>query len=182
MGNREHLRYEKNRHIRKNVLIYLVVMLALVGIFLMAKYSFTGSVSISVGVISAIILRNVGMLKEGYDYGEPPPSWFVPLLVFSALITLFGGIILCNLLSKYLYEVTGGRITPWSLFAIVTSVMSGVFICSLVLMKGKKGNVSRFYIWLMLVAACLMVGQCVGSLSHSKDLEQEEWLKESKME
>jgi len=119
-------REEKNAAIRKRVLWFVVGMLALVGIIMLAKYSLTGSVSISVGVISAIVIRNIHRLKEGFEYDDSQPRWFVPILTFTALIGTLVGFVLCKMFSDFVYNISSGVITPWILFAIVGILMAGL--------------------------------------------------------
>ena len=155
-------------------------MFVLIGVVLLAKYSLTGSVTISVGIISAIIIRNIHRLKEGYEDNDPQPQWFRILLLFTAIIVIFGGFVVCKLFSEFIYDVTGGLVTPWRLFFIVAFVMIGIFVLSMNLKKGKKGKDSRIYTFLMLLSLSILLGQCVGSLGHSSDLDHEQWRQSQK--
>ena len=170
-------RKEKNVAIRKNVLWYVAVMLALVGAILLAEYSVTGSVALSVGIITAIITRNVHRLKTGYEYDEAHSRWFVLTLAFTALLGTLLGFVVCQKFSGYVYEVSNGSMTPWSLFALVTVVMAVVFGYSNELRKKKEGKAKRPYTFLMVISACLVVSQCVGSISSSRDIDYEQWKK-----
>lgn len=172
-------REEKNAAIRKRVLWFVVGMLALVGIIMLAKYSLTGSVSISVGVISAIVIRNIHRLKEGFEYDDSQPRWFVPILTFTALIGTLVGFVLCKMFSDFVYNISSGVITPWILFAIVGILMAGLFACSWVMRKGTSGRIWRIWTILMVMSVCATISQCVGSLSSSNKLDQEQWEKES---
>ena len=167
---------EKNRKIMMLVCWYVVGMLVLAGIIMMAKYWLTGTVTISVGVISAMIMRHVQRLKEGYESENKHPKWFIPTLVFSAMMVTLVGFWGCKKLSEYLFTVSNGMITPWLLFAIVAAIMAVVFFSSRMLRKGKTGKAYRLYTVLIVFSCCLTVSQCVGSLTHSDHLQNEEWI------
>ena len=143
---------------------------------MMAKYWLTGTVTISVGVISAMIMRHVQRLKEGYESENKHPKWFIPTLVFSAMMVTLVGFWGCKKLSEYLFTVSNGMITPWLLFAIVAAIMAVVFFSSRMLRKGKTGKAYRLYTVLIVFSCCLTVSQCVGSLTHSDHLQNEEWI------
>lgn len=174
------LRKSNNWLIRKRVLWYMLGMLLFVGILMLAKYSLTGSVTISIGVISAIIIRNIHKIMEGYKYDNSQPRWFRIGLVFAGLLGTLVAIVLCKMLSEYVYAISGGSVTPWKLFAIVAIFMTIVFVCSWMFRKGQTGNVYRFYSFLMVITICLVIGQCTGSLSYSKQVNHEQWLNSTK--
>lgn len=169
-GSSPDSRKEKNRKIRMRVFLFAAVMLVLAGIIITIKISLTGAATISVGVISAIIIRGITRLKEGYDDSDSQPRWFVTTLVISSLIGTLAGIVVCKKLSEVIYTATNAFITPWTLFAFVATVMVGVFICCWLLKLGKTGKASRPYIVLMVVAVCLTISQFVGSLTYSSQI------------
>lgn len=166
---------EKNRRIRKKVFWFSVGMLLFVGIAVMAKYSLTGSATISVGIISGIIMRHIMKLKEEYDYDSPAPSCFTPLLIMSGIITILIGIVACKWLTTYIYTMTDGKISSWSLFTIIATVLVGVIVCLWGLKIGKPKKSERIYVFLMLVSACLIIAQYGATLWHNKDIKQNEW-------
>ena len=163
----------RNRAIRRNIVIYSVAMIILAGSFVMAKYSMTESATVSVGVITAVMLRAINSMKEGYDNAAPPPSWFTPLVIFTILLVTFGGIFVCKMFSEYIYRITDGMVTPMSVFAIVAVVLVGAILCLWVLKTGKPASTARIYIYLIVVAVCLIVAQFVGSTGHSNDVRRE---------
>lgn len=165
---------EKNSRIRKRVFWYSIGMILLVGIVVLAKYSLTGSATISVGVITSIIMRNVMKLKEGYDAKSSAPKWYLPLLVFTGLMTIFGGIVVCKSLTGYVYTLTDGRISSWTLFAIIAFVLVVVIICLGILKKGKPAKTVRIYIFIMTVSWCLIIAQCGGSMAHYENIKHHE--------
>ena len=142
-----------------------------------AKYSVTGSVSISVGLVTAIILRNINRLKESYEPEESMPRWFtfsmVALLLFGTLI----GMLCCKMLADYAYQISEGAVTPWSLFGLVAAITTLVFVYAFIMYKGSRGSKRRLYIFLMVLSATFFLSQCTGSLSSSKKIEHEEWIK-----
>ena len=163
----------RNRAIRTNIVIYSVAIIILVGCFAMAKYSMSGSATVSVGVITAVMLRAINSMKEDYDDTAPPPSWFTPLVIFTILIVTFGGIFVCKIFSEYIYRITDGMVTPMSVFAIVAVVLVGAIVCLWVLKTGKTANTARIYIYLIIVAVCLIAAQFVGSMGLSNDIRRE---------
>ncbi len=168
----ESSREEKNRAIRRRVFWYMAIAVVMVFVILFAKYSITGSVTVSVGVITAIILRNINRLKEGYEQpSDSQPRWFTLLLVFIGLFGTLGGIVGCKMLADCVYRVSEGGITPWSLFDLVAAVTILVFIYSVIMLKGVKGKQKRLFLFLMVLSASLFVSQCTGSLSSSKQIE-----------
>lgn len=170
-------REEKNATIRRNVLWYIAAMLALVGAAWLVKYSVTGSATISVGVISAIIIRNLHRLKTGYEYSEAHPRWFVLTLVFTALFGTLFGFLVCKWFSDYVYDATHGTITPWGLWGLMAVMMAAVYWYSREQRKKKTGKAKRPYTFLMVVSVCLVVSQCVGSISSSRHIDQRQWEK-----
>lgn len=178
--NQNKLQKEINSRILRNIVIYVGAMLLLVGALLLAKYSITGSATISVGVISAIIMRNIARLKEGYVDDDPQPRWFVVSITFASIFLVFGGLLVCKWLSRYIYDVTDGSITPWGFFCIVFVFAMLLFIYARKVRKYKTGKEARLYICLMVFSICLLLSQCIGSLSSAKDIDHEEWLKSMK--
>ena len=175
--NNSTLREEKNAAIHKKVLWFLIGMFVLVGIVMMTKYSLTGSATISVGVITAIILRNVQRLKEGYEYDASQPRWFRITLVYTAIFGTLIGFVVCKMLADYVYNISNGSITPWRLFVIVAVIMSIVHLSCRKLRRGKEGREQRAYTFLMVISICLIISQCVGSISSSKSIDLEQWEK-----
>ena len=178
--NKNHQSEEKNSRIRKRILWYSLGMILLVGVLVLAKYSLTGSATISVGIITGIVMRNIMKLKEDYDYESSSPSWYMPLLIFFGFITIVGGLVVCKSFTEYVYTLTEGRISSWTLFVIIALVSVGVIICSWILKIGKPAKTARIYIFLMFVSTCLIIAQCGGSMGHYKDIKQKEWLESCK--
>lgn len=176
---KKRIREEKNAAIHKRLLWYSLGMLALIGVIMLAKYSLTGSVSISVGIISGIIMRNIHRLKEGYEYDESQPRWFIPTLTITALIGTIAGFVMFMMFSEFVYSASGGVITPWALFAIVGVIMAGVFVYSWTMKKVASGKAWRIYTTLMVMSVCVTISQCVGSLSSNEKLYQMKWEKEN---
>lgn len=175
--DKEKLREENNRRIIKNVIIYAVLALVFVGALMLAKYSIKGSATISIGVISAIIMRNIQRLKEGFEPKDPQPRWFVVSLIYACIILVFGGMLVCKWLSTYVCTISDGSITPWGLFGMVFALMTGLFIYSIKVRKQKKGKDARIYIFLMAFSVSMSIAQCTGSLSATSDIDQKEWEK-----
>lgn len=172
---KEEIREKNNRRIIKNIVLYSGIMFLFAGLIILSKYWITGSVTISVGVFSAIITRIIQRWKEGHQPSDPQPLWFGYLMLFSGIFGIFGGIVLCKKLSEQIYSLTNGSVTPWGLFAIVSMLMVLLFWYSLIKKKRKKGKEARIYIFLMLISICFIIGQCGGSLTHDKNIEQEKW-------
>ena len=171
------LREENNSRILRNIVVFAGVMFLLVGALLLAKYSITGSATISIGVVTAILLRNMNRLKGGYVHEDPQPQWFVSSLVFACMFAIFGGLLLCKWLTRYIYMVSNGSITPWVVFLIVFIPMVTLFIYSRKVRKLKTGKNARLYICLMAFTVCLTIAQCGGSLTAASGINHEEWLK-----
>lgn len=173
--NQDELQKEINSRILRNIVIYAGAMLLLVGALMLAKYSITGSATISVGVISAIIMRNIARLKEGYVDDDPQPRWFIVSIAFGCIFFVFGGMLACKWLSRYIYDVTDGSITPWGFFCIVFVFAVLLFIYARKVRKNKTGKEARLYICLMFFSICLIISQCTGSLTSAQDINYEEW-------
>lgn len=174
-GEQKKQQEENNSRILRNIVIYAGAMLLLVGALLLAKYSITGSATISVGVISGIIMRNIARLKEGYVEEDPQPRWFIVSIAFGCIFFVFGGMLACKWLSRYIYDVTDGSITPWGFFGIVFVFAMLLFIYARKVRKYKTGKEARLYICLMFFSICLIISQCTGSLSSAQDINHEEW-------
>ena len=175
--NKEVIREKNNRRIIKNIVLYSGIILLFVGLLILAKYWLVGSVTISVGVFSAIIIRTIHHLKEGYEPSDSQPVWFRNLLLFTGIFSIFGGLVLCKKNSEQIYSLTNGGVTPWGLFAIVSILMVFLFLYSFIKKKSKRGKEARIYIFLMLISICFIIAQCGGSLTHNSNIEQEEWQK-----
>ena len=175
LKNQNKLQKEINSRILRNIVIYVGAMLLLVGALMLAKYSITGSATISVGVISGIIMRNIARLKEGYVHEDPQPRWFVVSIVFVGIFFVFSGILACKWLSVYVYHATNGFLTPFWLFCIVIAVMVPLFIYARKVRRRKTGKDARLYICMMVFSVCMSISQCIGSISGSSDIDYEEW-------
>ena len=168
---------ESNRLIKKQVLWFIAVMLIFAGLLMLTKYWLTGSVTISVGLITAIITRNVHRLMEGCQYDESQPRWFRMAIVLGGTIGTLLGIVLCQWLARLVYEATSHTITPWKLFFIVAIFMVGLFLYAYLERRANPRSSYRIYTSLMVFAGCLIISQCVGSISADKKNEQEKWEK-----
>ena len=175
--SREQERADRNAAIRRRVFWFLLGAFVFVGIVMFAKYSITGATTVSVGLITGIILRNVNRLTEGYDYSDSQPRWFIVSMVFFALFGTLAGIVCCKMLADYVYEATDAAVTPWSLFGLVAAITGIVFVYALIMKRSSKGRARRLYIFLMVLSAVLFLSQCTGSISSSKQIEHTEWIK-----
>lgn len=164
-------RKENNRAIVKRIMWYVAGMLGLVGLIIMAKYWLTGTVTVSVGVITATIVQYVQRLKAGYEEDNKHPRWFMPALIISALTATSAALFPGRMMSEYVYAMSDGEITPWTFFAVVALCLSGVAVCAWVLRKGKEGSKYRIYTFMMIISIALLVGQCAGSMGHAKQVE-----------
>lgn len=176
-NNQNKLQKEINSRILRNIVIYAGAMLILVGALMLAKYSITGSATISVGVISAIIMRNVVRLKEGYVHEDPQPRWFVVSIAFASIFLVFLGVLACKWLSIYVYHATNGFLTPLWFFCIVFAVTALLFFYARKVRRRKTGKNARLYICLMAFSVCMSISQCIGSISGSSEIDYKEWQK-----
>ena len=175
--SKEQQRADHNAAIRRRVFWFLLGALVFVAVIMFAKYSITGAATVSVGLITGIIMRNVNRLMQDYDYSDSHPRWFTVSMVFLALFGTLAGIVGCKMLADYIYEASGGSVTPWDIFSLVAAISGIVFIYSLILYKSSWGSRRRFYIFLMVLSAVLFLSQCTGSLSSSKQTEHTEWIR-----
>lgn len=164
---------EKNNLIRKKVFWYIVGILAIVVI---AQYSKTGAVAITSGAVISTMIAKIRLMTVEYKYDQP--LWFRSLLIFTGIIVIFGGMIVCRELSKLIYNATEGVITSLYTFLIILVLMITLFVICSKKRKGKDEKSSRTYIFLMVFAGCMVIAQCGGSMLHDSDLKNEQWKQE----
>ena len=114
---------EKNNLIRKKVFWYIVGILAIVAI---AQYTTTGAVAITSGAFISIMIVKIRQMTAEYEYDQP--LWFRSLLIFTGIIVIFGGMIVCRELSKLIYNATEGVITSLYTFLIILVLMITLFV------------------------------------------------------
>lgn len=163
-----------NSHIRKRVIWYIAAMLTLIALVMMAQYSITGTVAVCSGAVIGIMIAKIRQITAGYEYYYP--LWFRSLLIFTGIFVIFGGMIGCRELSKLIYNVSDGIITPFYLFLIIVFLMISLFMICYRKNKLKNEKSSRIYSFLMLFAVCMVIAQCSGSMLHNSALTQEQWL------
>ena len=168
---------ENNRLIQRRVLWFIAGMLIFVGCLMLTKYWVTGTVTISVGVITAIITRNVHRLMEGNEYDESQPRWFWKALALGGTFGTLFGIVGCQRLARFVYEATSHTITPWRLFFIVAILMAALFLYAYLERRANPRKAYRFYTSIMVFACCFTISQCIGSISANKKIDHEEWKK-----
>ncbi len=155
---------ENNSKIRKRLMWYVLGLLVVIGVIILAKYSLTGSVAVSVSIIISVVGRNIRSIMADYVYKQP--LWYRLILVFCPLLSLIFGFVYCKKFAEYVYATSGGDITPWNLFAIVAAVMAVVIAGSLWFRK----SYYRLCAFLLVLSCCLIFSQCVGSFGYSKQV------------
>ena len=171
---KKEIREEKYKKYHKMVLWYVAGVFGLVGLIMLAKYWLTGTVAISVGVITSTILHNIQRLKANYIGKDEQPNWFVFSLIFFTLVATSIATLLSRIISESVYTMSDGKISPWVFFAFVAFCMVGVSVCAWLLRKGKNGVKYRIYTFLMIIPFGFLVGQCAGSMGHANKLESED--------
>ena len=166
-----------NSRIRKRGFWYVAAMLLLIGIAWLSQYSQTGAITVFSGAAVGIIIVKIQRMTVGYVYDHP--LWFRLLLIFTAIITIFGGMIVCRELSKLVYTATEKNVSPVIMFLSMSLLMTALLIFSYRQKKGKEEQSSRIYSFLIVFAVCMVIAQCCGSMLHSSSLNYEQWKQEN---
>ena len=151
----------------------MVGILFILGVIWLYQYSRTGTIITISGALLGIIIHKVRQLAQDYQFNHP--LWFRTFISYMGILVAFGGIVICSNLSRFICEASDGMLGPALSFACIAALMAGVFAWSYQKSKHLEEKARRIYTLLMVFSACMIMAQCIGSITYSRDRELEQW-------